>query len=578
MKKLLFAAAAALLLTFSADARKPVIHLLGDSTMCLKDTTGAYPERGWGMLTPHFFDFEFEFINHAKGGESTKSFIDHGRWDKARIDMKPGDWVFIQFGHNDSHTYNESQYADPYGAYQDNLKMFCETAISKGAHPVLITPVTRRSFREDGTMGPFPNQEYPEAMRQLAERIGVPLLDVFDATYEMVSALGPEASKALYMWMEPGECPRVPEGKKDNTHLRYRGAWEVNRIVCAEIRAKLPELAKHLTGWDLVPGALEADMASYDTHAADFVVASDGSGDFLTLQEAVNAAPDYLKQDEVYIFVKPGIYRQKVTVPASKQHLHLVGAGPEYSILSWDDFADRPGATGYPMGTSATSTVFLYGNDFLAENLTFENTAGEVGQACAVTVDADRAAFIGCHFLGNQDTIYTYGGGEHQYWRRCYIEGTTDFIFGASTCWFEDCDILCKKNSYVTAASTPEGQRYGYVFNNCRIKGADGVEKCYLGRPWRQYARTVFLNCELGAHILPQGWHNWDKPYAEKTAFYAEYRSTGPGAAARQRASWSHQLKDRQAAAYTAAAVMNAGKEEDKHGIQQPVEWFFKLF
>ena len=578
MKKLLLTAALALLLMGQATARKPVIHLMGDSTMCEKDTTGGYPERGWGMLITHFFDFQYEFVNHAKGGESTKSFIDHGRWDKVRLEMKPGDWVLIQFGHNDSHKHNGSQYADPFGAYQDNLEMFCKTAISRGAHPVLVTPVTRRGFRYDGTMSDAPNQEYPEAMRQLASRIGVPLLDVFEGTYKLVSDLGPEASRDLYMHFDEGMYASVPGGKKDNTHLRYRGAWEVNRILCSEIRAKLPELAAHLTGWDLIPGALEADLAAYDTREADFVVASDGSGDFLSLQEAVDASPDYLKQDEVHIFIKPGIYRQKVTVPASKQHLHLVGADAELTVLSWDDFADRPGTTGYPMGTSATSSVFLYGNDFLAEGITFGNTAGEVGQACAVTVDADRVAFIGCRFLGNQDTIYTYGKGQHQYWRGCYIEGTTDFIFGASCCWFEDCTILCKKNSYITAASTPKGQEYGYVFNNCRITAAPGVDKCYLGRPWRQYARTVFLNCDLGGHILPCGWHNWDKPYAEKTAFYAEYGNTGPGAAADGRVRWSHMLTRRQASRYSVESVMDAGYAEDKNGILQPTEWYFKVF
>jgi pectinesterase len=311
-----------------------------------------------------------------------------------------------------------------------------------------------------------------------------------------------------------------------------------------------------------------------------FTVAADGSGDFRTVQEAVNAAPDYCKQTETLITIKAGIYREKVTVPASKQRLHLVGEGAERTIITWDDYALRSNAAGFPMGTSATSTVFIYGSDFLAEGLTFENSAGEgkdIAQACAVTVDADRVAFIGCRFLGNQDTIYTYGKGQRQYWRDCWIEGTTDFIFGASTCWFEGCTILCKKDSYITAASTPEGAAFGYVFKDCRVLAAPGVTKCYLGRPWRKFARTVWIDCRMDSHIRPEGWHDWSKPYAHRTVFYAESGSTGPGAAG-PRVKWARRLSARQLKAYTPARVMDAGTEEDKNGTQVPVEWFFKVF
>ena len=161
-----------------------------------------------------------------------------------------------------------------------------------------------------------------------------------------------------------------------------------------------------------------------------------------------------------------------MTIPTNKQRIHLIGQSAEKTIISWNDYAKKAGSTGYEMGTSATSTVFLYGSDFLAENLTFQNTAGEgkeIGQACAITVDADRVAFINCRFIANQDTIYTYGKGQRQYFRNCWIEGTTDFIFGASTCWFEDCTILSKRDSYITAASTPENEEFGYVFMNCRL-------------------------------------------------------------------------------------------------------------
>ena len=329
-----------------------------------------------------------------------------------------------------------------------------------------------------------------------------------------------------------------------------------------------------------MPAVIGALLLCSAANALNLTVASDGSGDFRTVQEAVNAAPDYCRQEATLIYIKAGTYREKVTVPPCKQRLHLVGEDALRTVITWDDYALRLNAAGFPMGTSASSTIFIYGNDFLAENLTFENSAGEgkdIAQACAVTVDADRAAFIGCRFIGNQDTIYTYGKGQKQYYRDCWIEGTTDFIFGAATCWFEDCAILCKKDSYITAASTPRGERFGYVFKGCRLLHAEGVTKCWLGRPWRKYARTVWIDCSMDSHIRPEGWHDWDKTYAHRTVFYAESGSKGPGAAG-PRVKWARRLSARQLKEYTPARVLDPGSEEDKNGVQVPVEWYFKVF
>ena len=314
----------------------------------------------------------------------------------------------------------------------------------------------------------------------------------------------------------------------------------------------------------------------------EFVVDCNGGGDFLTIQEAVDAAPDYFKSGSTLIRIRKGIYREKLTIPTNKQRLHLVGEDPMTTIITHSDYALQAGPDGEPIGTSATSTVFLYADDFLAENLTIENAAGEgksIAQACAITIDADRVAFVNCRFVANQDTIYTYGKNQRQYFRNCWIEGTTDFIFGASTCWFEECTILSKKNSYITAASTPKGTAFGYVFHNCTLIAADGVDKVYLGRPWRPFARTVFLSCNLGGHILPEGWHDWGKDYAHSTVLYAEYDSHGPGAASpSKRTGWSKILSRRQAARYTPERVLDAGKEIDKNGNYIPVIWFFKVF
>jgi len=174
-----------------------------------------------------------------------------------------------------------------------------------------------------------------------------------------------------------------------------------------------------------------------------------------------------------------------------------------------------------------------------------------VGQAVALYVDADKALFLNCKFLGDQDTIFTAGETARQLFKDCYIEGTTDFIFGPSTAVFQNCTIKQKTNSYITAASTTPGKKFGYVFLDCKIVAADDVTKIYLGRPWRAHAKTVFVRCDLPKQIVAEGWSNWGNKENEKTVFYAEYKNTGEGASTVARATWSKQLTDKEAAAYT---------------------------
>ncbi|MDR1698420.1 MAG: hypothetical protein LBR75_01165, partial [Prevotellaceae bacterium] len=189
-------------------------------------------------------------------------------------------------------------------------------------------------------------------------------------------------------------------------------------------------------------------------------------------------------------------------------------------------------------------------------NLTIENNAEQLGQAVALHIEADRVEILGCRLLGNQDTVYLGKGGYRQYFKQCYIEGTVDFIFGPSTAWFEDCEIYCKKNSYITAASTPENIAVGFVFNNCKITFAPGITKVFLGRPWRAFAHTVFMNCELGQSIAPEGWDNWRNPDNEKTARYAEFNNRGEGSDISKRVAWSRQLTQRAAAELTKEKVL----------------------
>lgn len=562
--KRIFIMAIAMLMTFGMTAQdKIVLRLMGDSTMADKDLSYENPERGWGQRLKSHVDTGVVVANYAQNGRSTKSVQTLGIWDKVKKDLKAGEYLFIQFGHNDSKESDTTRYAAPFGAYQENLRLFIDHALSVGARPVLFTPVSRRWFDDEGKLKEDCHGDYPEAVRQIAEEYGLPLIDANSVTQAWLKGLGDEPSRKYYMWIEKGTNPKHPDGKIDNTHTNVAGARQIVNLLLPEIVKVIPELAGHVVDYD-------------------FVVAKDGSGDFFTVQEAVDAAPDYCKQDETTIYIKDGRYEEKVTVPTNKQKLHLIGQSAENTVITWSDYARKKGPTGYEMGTSATSTVFLYADDFLAENITFENASGEgkdIGQACAITVDADRAAFINCRFVANQDTIYTYGKGQRQYYKGCWIEGTTDFIFGASTCWFEDCTIKSKRNSYVTAASTPQWEEFGYVFRNCRLISDGKADKVYLGRPWRSYARTVFIDCELGPHIVKEGWHNWNKPYAEKTAFYAEYGSTGPGAASRDsRVGWAHFLKDKDLKKYTPENVLKCGSEQNKDGKDIEIEWYFKVF
>ncbi|WP_243699394.1 pectinesterase family protein [Natronoflexus pectinivorans] len=286
-----------------------------------------------------------------------------------------------------------------------------------------------------------------------------------------------------------------------------------------------------------------------------FVVSTDESGDFKSVQEAIMAVPDF-RRNETIIFIKDGEYKEKLVLPASKNNVTFIGESSENTIITFDDYAARHNRFGEEMGTTGSSGFFIFGNDFTARNITFSNTAGPVGQAVAVRISGDRIIFENCRFLGYQDTLYPHKAGSRQFYKNCYIEGTVDFIFGWSTAWFENCIIFPKNRGYITAASTNEDTNHGFVFNNCSITGNAPEHSFYLGRPWRDHAQTVFLNCYMSEVVHPAGWHNWNKPLAEQTAFYAEYNSFGPGASPETRVFWSHQLTSEQAAKYSIETVL----------------------
>jgi pectinesterase len=284
-------------------------------------------------------------------------------------------------------------------------------------------------------------------------------------------------------------------------------------------------------------------------------VSVNGSNQFKSVQEAINAVPQTASPtNPCIIHIKAGTYKELIYTQREKRFVRLVGEDAEKTVLTYNLNATMPGADGRPMSTFRTPSTVIDADDFTAENLTFENSAGPVGQALALRVDGDRAVFRNCRFLGWQDTIFLNRG--RQYFEGCYIAGHVDFIFGGATAFFEKCHIHCLTNGYVTAASTPPEQPFGFVFSNCRITGESPAVQTYLGRPWRAYSSVIYLNTEMAGVIQPVGWNNWRDPAREKTARYAEFNSTGPGADPKARAPWARQLTAEEAKAITIERVL----------------------
>lgn len=489
----------------SEEAGRVTLFMIGDSTMSDKDVKGGSPERGWGQMLPGFLREDIRVDNHAMNGRSTKSFIDEGRWETVRSLIKANDYVFIQFGHNDQKE-DEARHTDPNTTYRANLKRFIEETRAKKGIPVLLTPIVRRQFNEDGTVKDT-HGDYLTVTREVAGETDAPLIDLNRLTHDWLQALG-DGSTAFFT---------------DNTHLNIAGGRAVARLAASS----LP---------DLVPG-----LSPY-IRDFDYVVAQDGSGDFFTIQEAIAAVPDYRKKNRTRLLIRKGVYKEKLILAESKINVSLTGE--DGTVISFDDYALKKNIYGEEKSTSGSATCYFYADNLYVENITFENTSGPVGQAVAMLTAGDRTVFRKCRFLGFQDTLYTYGKANRQYYEDCYIEGSVDFIFGWSTVVFNRCTIHSNRNGYVTAPSTPEGRAYGYVFLDCRLTANDDVDKVYLSRPWRNFAKAVFIRCDLGKHIHPAGWHNWKKEDAEKTVLYAEYQSTGEGADPASRAAFSRQLDD----------------------------------
>jgi pectinesterase len=286
----------------------------------------------------------------------------------------------------------------------------------------------------------------------------------------------------------------------------------------------------------------------------NLVVAADGSGQFRTVQDAIMAVPNGTPAKPVIIHIKPGVYKELIYVQREKRFFHLVGEDSGNTVLTFDLSANLPGLDGKKIGTFHTPSTQIDADDFTAENITFENSSGTNGQALAIRVDGDRAVFQNCQFLGWQDTVFLNRG--RQYFTNCYIEGHVDFIFGGATAFFDHCHIHAKADGYLTAASTPDNQPFGFVFDHCKITGADGAQT-YLGRPWRIWAKTAFLNTDMDDVVRPEGWYDWKKPEAHTTTSYAEFNSSGAGANPSARVGWAKQLTPSEAGDYTVKNVLH---------------------
>lgn len=561
------------LTAFTPAKRNITIFTIGDSTMANKKLEGENPERGWGQMLSRYFTDDITIDNHAVNGRSSKSFIDEGRWDAVLSKIQKGDYVFIQFGHNDEKD-DPNRHTDPGTTFDANLKKFVEDTRAKGGIPVLFNSIVRRNFGkadgnavanaikqddirngidpkapkdsiEEGATLIDTHGAYLISPKNVAKELNVTFIDLNSLTHKLVEGMGPQKSKELYLWVEPKTVPALPNGREDNTHLNVHGASVIAEMAVKAVTEAIPELQQYVCHYDLV-------------------VAKDGSGDFFTVQEAINAVPDYRKNARTTILIKEGSYKEKVIIPVSKNAVSLIGQG-EVKI-TYDDYASKPNIFGENKGTSGSSSCYIYAPDFYAENITFENTSGPVGQAVACFVSADRAYFKKCRFLGFQDTLYTYGKGCRQYYDECYIEGTVDFIFGWSTAVFNRCHIHSIGNGYITAPSTDKGQKYGYVFYNCEITANSDVDKVYLSRPWRPYAQAVFIQCNMDKHILPEGWDNWRNKNNEKTVFYAEYKSKGEGANPGKRVAYSKQLKNTEGYSIEEVLSGNDGWNPSKNG------------
>jgi pectinesterase len=486
------------------------IVLVGDSTV--------NDQGGWGPGFRGSFGPDVQVLNHALNGRSSKSFRDEGRWEPALAE-KP-DYVLIQFGHNDNPGKGPKLETDPKTTYRANLIRYIDEARAAGAIPVIVTSITRRNFDDAGKLKVDALAPFIDAARAVAKEKNAPLMDLYALTREQAEKLGPVGCLDIDALDK--------DGKPDHTHLSAKGRNEIGQMAAREFVRVVPKMRPRLlTG----PAPMQV------------VVSPDGTGDFKTIQMAIDHAPFVSAGQRLVIEIRPGIYKERLVLPQDRPRTTFLGRDAAKTIITAAMSAKEAG------GTFLSSTVDVQGTEFQAENITFENTFGVGSQAVAIMVHSDKAEFRKCRFLGWQDTLYVATG--RMYFRDCYIEGHVDFIFGNAAAVFEECEIHSKGDGYLTAVNrTSADQATGYVFLKCRLTGEGQTRGSYLGRPWRPYARVVYIDCEMGDFIRQEGWDNWKDAKNEATAWYGELGSTGPGAKVGERVKWAHRLTAAEAAGF----------------------------
>jgi len=295
----------------------------------------------------------------------------------------------------------------------------------------------------------------------------------------------------------------------------------------------------------------------YKQSADTLIVAKDGSGDYSSIQKAIEDAKAYPPR-RIIIYIKKGVYNEQVRIPVWSPDISLVGEDREGTVIAYGSYFGQVDKG--RNSTFYTATLSVEATGVIVQHLTIENTAGPVGQAIALSVSNDQCLVEDCNIKGNQDTFFATGPYTHVWLKNCLVSGTTDFLFGDATVLVSHSTILCKADSYIVAASTNKGQPFGFVLDHCTLLGATDVKQVFLGRPWRPYAKTVYLNTAMGSFIRPVGWDNWRSKANEATAYYAEYNShanKAPSATVpAERASWSHQLTGQEAENYTPEKIL----------------------
>lgn len=394
-RNLLLIASLALFAFAPAEQHKTTIFMVGDSTMANKPLGGGNPERGWGQMLGGYFDESVRVDNHAVNGRSSKSFIDEGRWEAVRQKIQPGDYVFIQFGHNDEKA-DSLRHTDPGSTFDANLRRMAKETIDAGATPVLFNSIVRRNFAHNPDA--IANDDYRKAHlgdiaegdsliethgdyllspRNVAHELGLTFIDLNMATHNYVQQMGAAKSKSMYVWISKGQCPAYPDGRQDNTHLNVSGARTVAAMAVDSIAAKIPQLAEHIVRYD-------------------FVVAQDGSGDFFSVGEAIATSPNYADQ-MTKIRIRRGVYDEQIIIPESKQNLSLIG--DKGAIIRYESMGNET--------TAGSATMFVYADGFSADNLVIENATQTDGDTPAVLLgsQATKAKFSNCTLTGGAFTL-----------------------------------------------------------------------------------------------------------------------------------------------------------------------------